>query len=137
MSDFDQHPFSSSNENDTPVIFSKNAIWIFSLFFSLIIGMILMRMNLKSLGYEKKANEVIVFGISFMIVQMIAVYFLASITPYAQSLTLIMTFIGTSLLYHFYWERVIPADLEYEKRPTFMLLIICFLIFIPIIFMMQ
>lgn len=135
MNDFEPSPF--SGENDKPIIFSKNSIWIFSLFFSVLAGMILMRINLKSLGYEKKAREVIVFGVSFMIIQTVAAFFLMQITPHSQSLTLIMTFIGTSLLYHFYWERVIPSDLEYEKRSTFVPLIICFLIILPLLLMMK
>ncbi len=137
MSDFNDDFYPNSSEYERPNLFSKNAIWIFSLFFSVLVGVILLRINLKNLGYQKKANEVLIFGVLFLIAQGIARYYLMQITAYSLEIGIIIGFIGTALLYHFYWERVIPADLEYNKRSVFIPLMICFLLFLPILLMLK
>ncbi len=128
---------SNNNSNHLPKLYSKNAIWFFSIFFSLVAGTLMMHANLKQLGNTKKATQVLIFGLCFILLQGSTILFLSEITEHSQVVALVFTFIGTALMYYLFWEQTIPKDQEFSPRPTFIPMLICLMIMIGVLLMMQ
>lgn len=127
----------TKNSDQLPKLYSKNAIWFFSIFFSLVAGTLMMHANLKQLGNTKKATQVLFFGLSFILAQGVIILYLSEITEHSQAVALAFTFIGTALMYYLFWEKTIPKDQEFSPRPTIFPMIICLMIMIGVLLLMQ
>lgn len=136
------------SERDQPTensiaIYSKTAILWFSIFFSPVVGGILLMLNLRSVGYKKEGSMVLYFSIAYRILSVIALnYFVkmpqinvtnpdfhALIKPFTYSLAL--DIIGGGILAEYFFKKYFP-DNDYERKSITRPLIIVILIAIPL-----
>lgn len=136
------------SERDQPTengvaIYSKTAILWFSIFFSPIVGGILLMLNLRSIGYKKEGSMVLYFSIAYRILSVVVLnYFVkmpqinvsnpdfhALIKPFTYSLAL--DIIGGGILAEYFFKKYFP-DNDYERKSIARPLIIVILIAIPL-----
>lgn len=108
------------NHVTTPKLYSDTAILGFSLFFSTFFASFLLIENLKQVDARKGIIPVILFSISFMVVE----YYLINLLPAkANSLSLPFNLLGGAVLNFYFWRKYIP-HLHYEKKKIWKPLII-------------
>jgi len=114
-------------------IYSKKAIWGFSIFFSTIFGGILLMLNLKDIDRKKEANTVLIFSIIFTALTI----FIVNIqeTP-NSSLTFLCNIVGGMILSEYFYKKYFPNDESYGKKKIWKPLIISIAITIPLILAM-
>lgn len=111
---------------NAPEFYTQRAIWGFSVFFSVICGAILLASNTD----DKKAKwTVISFGILFTIAAIFLLDFLSRNT----GLTLAVNGGGSYLLTSLFWNKYLGRDTQYRTKAIWKPLIICLLIFIPLV----
>jgi drug/metabolite transporter superfamily protein YnfA len=111
---------------NAPEFYTQRAIWGFSVFFSVICGAVLLASNTN----DKKAKwTVIGFGILFTI----AAIFLLDFLPRNTGLTLAVNGGGSYLLTSLFWNKYLGRDTQYRSKAIWKPLIICILIFIPLV----
>ena len=101
-------------EENSPILelYSPNAILGFSIFFSVILGGILMFFNFSKIGKKKKGWEVI--AIAFLISVLAFVvhkFFIAS-----QWVMLIANILGGVIFLEYYWKKYFANQLNYSKK---------------------
>lgn len=111
------------NEN-VPVLYSRKAIYFFTVFCSVFFGGTLMFLNLRKL--RNKLGQIIVAIYTIL-------YGVISFTILAQFerstiLTLIVSMIGSFPLYNFFWEKYVGRATEYKPKPIWIPLIIALVI---------
>lgn len=106
--------------------YTQKAIWGFSIFFSVICGAVLLASNTDN---RKAKWTVIGFGILYTIVAI----FLLNFLPRNAGLTLAVNGGGSYLLTLLFWDKYLGKDTRYRERSIWKPLIICLLIFIPLI----
>ena len=116
-------------------IYSKWAILGFSLFFSPLAGGILLMLNLRSTGYKKEGNIVLIFSIAYFLLSRTLLGYLTKILSFpSQNLfifVLILDIIGGGILAEYFYKKYFPDD-EYEYKGILRPLIVLLLITIPI-----
>jgi hypothetical protein len=130
---WDKHSVEDSNAIE---LFSQLSIWGFSIAFGVIFGSILMAFNLKKLNKPKVSIIVISFGILYTVFQLFAINYLEEIDFVYKRQTLLFSGIGALILHYIFWENNIGKEIKYRKKSVIIPLIICILIFIPIIYSM-
>lgn len=118
------------NEEPLPKIYSKNAIWGFSIFFTTIFGGVLLMQNLRDIGNKKEANHVLIFSILFTILVMAVVNSLPSPN---SAITLLCNGIGALILNEYFFKRNFPTSNKYEYKKIWKPLIISIIISIPFV----
>lgn len=95
-------------------IYSKTAIWCFSIFFSMIFGGVLLVHNLRAAGYKRAANMVLVFSIAYTVlsVAVAAVWGLSN-----RYIGLITNIIGGAVLTEYFFNKYFP-DNDYYPKPV-------------------
>jgi len=114
-------------DEDAPPLFTKRAIYGFSVFFTVIFGAVLLAINLKE--NPKARTFVILFGIAYT---SFAIYIL-NIMERSTSLTLLVNMVGAAALNSFFWDRYIGKNTSYRAKQVWKPLIISILIAIPFI----
>ncbi len=122
---------SAFDEFELPILYSKNAIKGFSIFFGVIFGAVLLMYNLKIMEKPKGRIHVFIFGILFTIV----IYFIANTLSLPFFLSLVLNLFGASILTGLFWNKNLKKDLKYESKSITKPLIISLLIIGFIIFM--
>jgi hypothetical protein len=122
------------NGEGTPVeIYTKGAIWGFSIFFSPIFGGVLLMQNLKDLGLKKEAHFILHLSIIYTLVTIfLTTYFLA---PNGMA-TIVINIIGALVLTQYFFPKYIPNELEYKHKTIWKPLIISLIITLPFIIAM-
>jgi hypothetical protein len=124
-------------------IYSKLAILLFSIFFAPLIGGILLMLNLRSVGYKKEGNIVLLFSIAYYFISSILINYIANVLriPLTEQAMLqnpkiivsmiIMNIIGGGILAEYFFKKYFPHD-DYEHKSIWRALLITLLILIPL-----
>jgi hypothetical protein len=109
-------------------IYSKKAVWGFSIFFTTIFGGVLLMQNLLSLNKKKQAYQVLAFSILYTALGI----FLAnsSETP-NTSINFAVNAVGGIILTEFFFKRYVPDESNLPKKKIWKALIISLLIMLP------
>lgn len=115
-----------------PKIYSKRAIWGFSVFFSSIFGGILLMQNLKDIGKRKQANIVLIVSILLTALTVVIVV-VSGIKD--RSVGFICNIVSAAILTELFFKKYIPDEIEYDKKKIWKPLIIGLVIFGAFIFL--
>jgi hypothetical protein len=116
-------------DENAPAYYSERAIYMFSAFFSVIFGAILLAINCRSTDEKKGVWEVIAFGVVYTGLQL----WLLSMLPRNTGLTLAFSMGGALLMNHFFWKKYIGKDTKYRTKQIWKPLIIGLVIFTPLL----
>jgi len=119
-----------------PELYSYQAIYGFTFFFSTIFGGILLSMNLKRMGKEKDIPTVMAISIGYLVVSAV----ILNLIPSNRGLSFLTNLGGSYLLSRYVWNKYIGKDIVYSKRkiwiPLFIGLVILALIIAVTIFVL-
>ena len=125
------HLGSITEDKSAPLLYSSSAIYAFSIFFSLIAGATLLAINIK----DKKIKRILIASsIAYYILINIALLYIPRRNN--SGLGFIVNGLGAVLMMQLFWNKYIGKDTEYRPKPIWKPLIICILIFIPIVILM-
>ena len=111
-------------------IYSKRAVWGFSILFSTIFGGVLLMQNLWILNKKKEGYLVLAFSV---ILTVLSIYLgNLSETPNSR-FTLVINIAGGLVLSEFFFKRYIPEESNIPKKKIWKALIISIIIMIPFI----
>lgn len=130
--EFDENKEVEEQDSEDAVeIYSKWAIWGFSIFFSTIFGGVLLVLNLRAVGLKKAANTVLIFSILYFLASGIIVGFLGMTGSYTP---LFFNIVGAAILTGYFFNKYFPENDYYPKsiaKPLVISIIIAFaLIFV-------
>lgn len=120
-------------------IYSKLAVLLFSIFFSPLIGGILLMLNLRSVGYKKQGTTVLLFAIVFQLISGLLVRSTIKTLPAHATgpeiltntkfilYTLVSNIIGGGILAEYFFKKYFPDD-DYEHKSVWRPLLIILLI---------
>jgi len=114
---------------ENPYIYSRKAIWGFSIFFSPIFGGVLLMRNLKDISKDKAANIVMTLSIAYTVFTFIIVNIPEKSI---SSLTMGFNFVGGYVLSEYFFKLYIPEGENYPKKKIWKPLIISIIITLPI-----
>jgi hypothetical protein len=115
-------------DENAPEYYSERAIYMFSAFFSVIFGSVLLALNCRHTDEKKGVWEVIAFGVVYTGLQL----WLLSMIPRNTGLTLVFSMGGALIMNHFFWKKYIGKDTKYRTKPIWKPLIIGLIIFTPL-----
>lgn len=114
---------------DAPEYYSQTAIYIFSIFFSVLFGSVMMAINLKN--SQKQWVWPILFGLVFTA----GFIFLGQFLPNSSTgLSLIVNAIGVTIMYQIFWNKHIGKDTKYRAKPIWIPLVIGIILMVPLIY---
>jgi hypothetical protein len=116
-------------DENAPAYYSERAIYMFSAFFSVIFGAVLLAINCRSTETKKGVWEVIAFGVVYTGLQI----WVLSMIPRNTGLTVVCSMGGALLMNHFFWKKYIGKDTKYRTKPIWKPLIIGLIIFTPLL----
>jgi lipopolysaccharide export LptBFGC system permease protein LptF len=105
---------------DAPLIFSRRAIYGFSVFFSVFFGAVMLAMNVNKTSGKKNAIWVVLFGLAYTV----AMVLLLQNFKTSTGLTIIPSILGAYLIEALFWNRYIGNSTLYRKRPIWTPLVI-------------
>ncbi len=100
---------------EKPLLYSREAIGIWSILFSPFFGTILFAYNLKAIGNSGYNVLIVLAGLVWTFAVRIL---LAQFLPVSFTLLFIANGIGSMILTTFVWNHFIGKYTEYEKRPV-------------------
>ena len=113
-------------------IYSKKAIWGFSLFFAPIFGGFLLRQNLIDIKKKKEANMVLLYSIAFTFLTILIVSGKENTT---RSLPYLLNMIWGAILSEYFYIKYFPNE-NYKYKKIWKALIISIIITIPFVLAM-
>ena len=135
--------FDENNEVEEPdsedavEIYSKWAVWGFSIFFGTIFGGVLLMSNLKAVGLKKAANTVLIFSILYFIGSGIIVGVTGMTGSY---IPLFFNVAGAAILTGYFFNKYFPEDDYYPKsigKPLIISIVISVAVFLIIYYGMK
>jgi len=120
------------NQESGPKIYSKKAIWGFSIFFAPIFGAVLLRQNLIDIRRKKEANIVLLISIVFTVLTILIVN---SMEKRNSSLTYLLNMGGGAILSEYFFKKYFPND-NYEYKKIWKALLISIVVVIPFVLAM-
>lgn len=129
--EFFRNPWNTNivSDENAPAYYSERAIFLFSAFFSVIFGAVLLSINCRSTEFKKNVWKIMVFGIVYTGLQL----WVLSLIPRSTILTFLCSMVGALLMNYLFWKRYIGKDTKYRAKPIWKPLIIGLIIFIPFI----
>jgi len=122
--------FEFTGTDEIVKIYSKKAVWGFSIFFTTIFGGVLLMQNLRDLNKKKEGYQVLVFSILY---SALGIY-LASLTETANtSMNFVVNVVGGIILTGFFFKRYVPDESNLPKKKIWKALIISLLIILPFV----
>ncbi|WP_303311897.1 hypothetical protein [Hymenobacter sp. BT730] len=115
-----------------PPLYSAQAIRIFSILFSAIVGGVLTAQNFKAVGRFDAARKALWGSIIYTVLVLIAVSYLPERASNSSTIGVVTGLIG-GLALTAYSDKVIPQKETFPKKKIWKPLLICLLIFIPLI----
>jgi hypothetical protein len=115
---------------DALYLFSKRAILVFSVLFSVAFASVLMAINVSKTPHRGKAGWVVLFGFGFTTV----VAVLAQYLNLSSAFSVLTGFGGAYLLDLLFWNKYIGNTTLYRLRPVWGALLIAIAIVIPLVF---
>jgi hypothetical protein len=112
----EQHP-----EQQEAAIYSKWAILAFSIFFSPLIGGILLMINLRSVGFKRQATSILLFSVAYQFAAAMAIGSVMKLPANINSMALLQNtqfiiyslvaqIIGGGILTEYFYKKYFPAD---------------------------
>jgi hypothetical protein len=138
-----QEPEQQQPEEQGVAIYSKATLLFFSIFFSPLVGSVLLMLNLRSAGYKRQGTMILLLGIAWQFLCGIAVNYAAKLLGFPQNdtkvlqhpqvvvLVLILNIIGGGLLAEYFFKKYFPLD-DYEHKSIWRALLITLLVCIPL-----
>lgn len=138
--------FNDTNEQQPEqqdiAIYSKWVILGFSIFFSPLIGGILLMINLRSTGFKRQATGVLLFAVIYQFVSTAVIASIMKLPPDINTMalfqntqfliySLVAQIIGGGILAEYFYKKYFPADHYKHKsvwRPLAVMLIITLVI---------
>jgi len=127
MTEENKLPLAESNKENDIKIYSKKAIWGFSVLFAPIFGGVLLRQNLIDNKKKKEANIVLVTSIVFTVLTILIVN---SFDIKNSSLTFLLNMVWGAILSEYFFDKYFPND-NYEYKKIWKALLISIAIIIP------
>ncbi len=116
-------------DENAPAYYSEKAIYIFTAFFSVLFGAVLLAINCRSTVTKKGVWEAIAFGIVYTSLQL----WILSMIPRNTGLTFAFSMGGAFLMNNFFWRKYIGKDTKYRTKPIWKPLIAGIIIFFPLL----
>jgi hypothetical protein len=117
--ELDENNVPEEQEGDYVEIYSKMAIWGFSIFVSPLFGGILLMLNLKAAGYKKAVNTVLIFTVCYVIASEAIIVFLTKVYKlnlYALGAVSIgLTLGGAFTIAEYFFNKYFPENDYYPK----------------------
>jgi len=120
--------FELTGTDEIVKIYSKRAVWGFSIFFTSIFGGVLLMQNLFALNKKKEAYQVLAFSVLYTALSIYVLNLLA--TPNTSS-TYLLNALGGLVLSEYFFKRNIPDERILPKKKIWKALIISLIIMIP------
>ncbi|WP_259070457.1 hypothetical protein HDF24_10920 [Mucilaginibacter sp. X4EP1] len=98
---------------DAPLLFSKRAIYGFSVFFSVVFGSIMLAINVSKIAGKGKALLVVLFGLAYTVLTIT----LAENFNVSSSIGIVISIAGAYLIEVLFWNRFIGNATLYRKKP--------------------
>ena len=117
--ELDENNVPEEQEGDYVEIYSKMAIWGFSIFVSPLFGGILLMLNLKAAGYKKAVNTVLIFTVCYVIASEAIIVFLTKV--YKLNLYVLgavsigLTLVGAFTIAEYFFNKYFPENDYYPK----------------------
>lgn len=118
-----------TDDPNAPELHSKKVIIVFSGLFSTIFGAVLLIYNMKQTGNQTGRIQVLIFGILYTIIALVAV----SLLNVRANISLIFNIVGGGILTEYFWNKFIGKEFQHRKRSWIKPAIISVLISIPMI----
>ena len=115
-----------------PVIYSKRAIWGFSVFFTPLFGGILLMQNLKDIDNKREAN--LVLGVSILLTAL-TVGIITFLNTNNRLINFLCNMAGAAILTEYFYKKYFPDEAEYQKKKIWKPLIIGIIICTIFIFL--
>ncbi|HEY4194470.1 MAG TPA: hypothetical protein VGM63_02985 [Mucilaginibacter sp.] len=124
-------------------IYSKVAILVFSIFFSPLIGGILLMLNLRSVGYKREGTRILLFALGYQLISSVVVNYVAQMmrfkpgdpamlkSPQVIVSVAILNIIGGGVLAEYFFKKYFPHD-DYQHKSIWRALLITLIISIPL-----
>jgi hypothetical protein len=93
-------------------LYSRSAVFGFSIFFSTIFGSILLMINLRRLGETKKGFEILFIGLAYAILSSV----LVDLAGTSLILSLALNLLGGYLMSTYFWGKYIGLEYSHEKK---------------------
>ncbi|OKS85170.1 hypothetical protein [Mucilaginibacter polytrichastri] len=121
--DYIENP--QEDDNYDIEIYSKRAIWGFSIFFSTIFGGVLLMTNLREAGYKREANLVLIFSVLYTLIGSVVMSYIGI---QSSAFAIIFNGIGAAILTEYFFNKYFPEDDYFPKsitKPLIISLVIC------------
>jgi len=124
------NPFRYSDTNnqvqdpDAPLLYSKRAIYVFSILFSVLFGSIMLAINVGKVQKNFKPVLVVLFGFAYTVFTVV----LAEEFNLPTGAGIIVSMLGGYVLNAFFWNRFIGKTMLYRLKPIWVPLIIALII---------
>jgi hypothetical protein len=118
------------DDPEAPEYYSKSAIYVFSILFSVFFGSFMLAANCNVAG--KKGWQVISFGFLYTAIALIV---LSNIDLNIRIGPFLVNSLGVLIMYEVFWKRDIGVEKKYRKKPIWKPLLIAAVIFIPIFYL--
>lgn len=102
----------TAEDNNLPKLYSKGLILIFSGFFSVLFGAVLLLSNLKQLNEKKARLQVLLFAMIYIGGMIFTINSMKSSVNFSVPLNIL----GGLILNEYFWNRYIGKDTEYNKK---------------------
>lgn len=116
-------------DSDAPAFYSKRAIYVFSILFSVLFGSVMLAINVAKIKKMGKALLVVLFGLGYTAFTIA----LASLLNLPNSTGIFAGMIGGYIMNAFFWNRYIGKETLYRLKPIWVPLGIALAIIIPAI----
>lgn len=132
-------------EQQDIAIYSKWAILGFSIFFSPLIGGILLMINLRSIGFKRQATSILLFSIVYQFAAATIIGSVMKLPPDINAMALLQNtqfiiyslvaqIIGGGILAEYFYKKYFPAD-DYKFKSVWRPLAVIFIITLAINFL--
>lgn len=111
---------------NAPQLYSRQVINIFSIFFSVLFGGILLAINLKTVNNKKAIFPVLAFSLGYT---GLIIFILSFIPGSTTPLTVAFNLLGALVLYNFFWGKYIGKEFSYRTKPFWKPLIVAIILF--------
>jgi len=108
------------SEEEVVSLYSRSAVFGFSIFFSTIFGSILLMINLRRLGEKRKGFEILLLGIAYAIISSV----LVDMAGANLVLSLVLNVLGGYLMSTYFWAKYIGLEFSHEKQSILIPLIL-------------
>jgi hypothetical protein len=115
-----QYKYNLVEDPDAPLLYSKRALYLFTVFCGALFGSIMLAINLSKIGSQKGAFWAVLFGIVFTTIQVIGLSYINA----GSSMTIIFGIAAAYCIDYLLWPHLIGNSTFYRAKPIWIPLII-------------